>query len=153
MRHTLSALAVGATMAAAAAGIAAAEYPERPIQMIVAYNPGGGTDVAARTLAPFIEKYLANDAPITILNKPGAGGEVGFTALATPKPDGYTIGFINTPRPEHHPDRAQDTLLARQLPADRQRRLRSGRLRRLPRRRHQDARRSGGGRQGAARAS
>ena len=96
LRHPFT-IALGTTTAVAAAGMAAAEYPERPIQMIVAYNPGGGTDVAARTLAPFIEKHLGNNASITILNKPGAGGEVGFTTLAQSEPDGYTIGFINTP--------------------------------------------------------
>lgn len=74
-----------------------AEYPERPITMIVAYSPGGGTDVLARSFAPFIEKYLGNDASFTIINKPGAGGEVGFTALSQSKPDGYTIGFLNLP--------------------------------------------------------
>jgi tripartite-type tricarboxylate transporter receptor subunit TctC len=96
MRRSLSAFAAGAAMALAA-GLAAAEYPERPIQMIVAYNAGGGTDVAARTLVPYIEKYLGDGASISVLNKPGAGGEVGFTALATSEADGYTIGFINTP--------------------------------------------------------
>ncbi len=86
------------TLAAAslmAAGTALADYPERPIDLIVAFSPGGGTDVAARTIEPFIEKYL--EADITVLNKPGAGGEIGFTALAESKPDGYTIGFINIP--------------------------------------------------------
>ena len=97
MRQFLSALTFAAAALGAASVAAAAEYPERPITMIVAYNPGGGTDVAARTLAPFIEKHLGNDASITILNKPGAGGEVGFTALANSDADGYTIGFINTP--------------------------------------------------------
>lgn len=77
------------------AGTALAEYPDRPIDLIVAFSPGGGTDVAARTIEPFIEKYLKAD--ITVLNKPGAGGEIGFTALAQSKPDGYTIGFINIP--------------------------------------------------------
>lgn len=83
----------------AVAGIASAqaEYPERPITMLVAYSAGGGTDVAARTLAPYIAKYLGNNASIVIVNKSGAGGEVGFTELALAKPDGYTIGFINTP--------------------------------------------------------
>ena len=98
MRQTVSAILLGAAAAATAAGSAAAQqYPERPIEMIVAYSAGGGTDVAARTLAPFIEKYLGNDASITVMNKPGAGGEVGFTTLANAEPDGYTIGFINTP--------------------------------------------------------
>ena len=74
-----------------------AEYPERPITMIVAYSAGGGTDIAARTLGPFIEKHLGGDASIVVLNRPGAGGEIGFTELAQAEADGYTIGFINTP--------------------------------------------------------
>nr|WP_245392455.1 tripartite tricarboxylate transporter substrate binding protein [Salinicola endophyticus] len=74
---------------------AMADYPERAVQMIVAYSAGGGTDIAARTLVPYIEKALGTD--ITVINRPGAGGEVGFTALAHAQPDGYTIGFINTP--------------------------------------------------------
>ncbi|MEQ3625394.1 MAG: tripartite tricarboxylate transporter substrate binding protein [Celeribacter sp.] len=76
---------------------ALAEYPERPINMIVAYSAGGGTDIAARTLAPFVEKYLGEDASIVVLNRAGAGGEIGFTELAQAEPDGYTIGFVNTP--------------------------------------------------------
>ncbi|WP_240612426.1 tripartite tricarboxylate transporter substrate binding protein [Salinicola lusitanus] len=74
---------------------AMADYPERAVQMIIGYSAGGGTDIAARTLAPYIEKELGTD--ITVINRPGAGGEVGFTALANAEPDGYTIGFINTP--------------------------------------------------------
>lgn len=89
----MGAIAVGVVSASSAS----AEYPERPITMIVAYSAGGGTDIAARTLVPFLEEYLGNDASITVTNRPGAGGEIGFTALATAEPDGYTIGFINTP--------------------------------------------------------
>jgi tripartite-type tricarboxylate transporter receptor subunit TctC len=76
---------------------AQAAYPEQPISMIVAYAPGGGTDIVARVLARYLEKYLGNDARIVVLNKPGAGGAIGFTTLASAPPDGYTIGFINTP--------------------------------------------------------
>ncbi|UOM35797.1 tripartite tricarboxylate transporter substrate binding protein [Acuticoccus sp. I52.16.1] len=91
-------IALAATLAASVAATSAyAEYPERPITMIVAYSAGGGTDIAARTLVPFIEKELGDGASITVVNRPGAGGEIGFTALAQAKPDGYTIGFINTP--------------------------------------------------------
>jgi tripartite-type tricarboxylate transporter receptor subunit TctC len=75
--------------------VLAEEYPERPIEVIVAFGPGGGTDVAARTIEPFIEKYLDED--LVIMNKPGAGGEVGFSLLAASNPDGYTMGFINLP--------------------------------------------------------
>jgi tripartite-type tricarboxylate transporter receptor subunit TctC len=96
MRKTL-ALTVACGLSAMTATAALAEYPEQPIEMIVAYSAGGGTDTAARTLVPFIEKYLGDDASITVVNKPGAGGEIGFTAVANAEPDGYTIGFINTP--------------------------------------------------------
>tara|TARA_B100000378_G_scaffold254153_1_gene230491 strand:- start:99 stop:1055 length:957 start_codon:yes stop_codon:yes gene_type:complete len=90
-------LAIASAILALGISAAHAEYPDRPINMIVSYSAGGGTDIAARTLAPFIEKYLGDDASIVVLNKPGAGGEIGFTELAQSKPDGYTIGFINTP--------------------------------------------------------
>lgn len=74
-----------------------AAYPERPISMIIAYSPGGGTDLVARALAPFIEKYLGGGAKIVVVNRAGAGGEIGFAALSAAAPDGYTIGFVNTP--------------------------------------------------------
>ncbi len=75
----------------------AAEYPERPITMIVAYAPGGGTDLVARLIAPYIEKYLGHGARIVVSNKLGAGGAIGFAELAKAPADGYTIGFLNTP--------------------------------------------------------
>jgi len=78
-------------------GLAAAVYPERPITMLIAYPPGGGTDLVGRALGPFIEKYLGGGARIVVVNRAGAGGEVGFAALANATPDGYTIGFVNTP--------------------------------------------------------
>jgi tripartite-type tricarboxylate transporter receptor subunit TctC len=78
-------------------GTAAAAYPERPITMLIAYSPGGGTDLVARALAPYIEKNLGGDARIVIVNRAGAGGEIGFAALAAAPADGYTIGFVNTP--------------------------------------------------------
>ena len=76
---------------------ARAAYPEQPINMIVGYAPGGGTDLVARMIAPFIERYLGEGARIVVVNRPGAGGSIGFAALAAAAPDGYTIGFINTP--------------------------------------------------------
>ncbi|WP_050526198.1 tripartite tricarboxylate transporter substrate binding protein [Pseudorhodobacter aquimaris] len=90
-------LFTAAAVVVASAAAAQAEYPERPINMIVAYSAGGGTDIAARTLAPFIEKHLGGGASIVVLNRAGAGGEIGFTELAQAEADGYTIGFINTP--------------------------------------------------------
>ncbi|WP_262272634.1 tripartite tricarboxylate transporter substrate binding protein [Microvirga yunnanensis] len=77
-------------------GAAHAEWPkDRPIEMIVAFAPGGGTDVMNRTLAPYIEKELG--AKITILNRPGASGEIAYTAMTQAKPDGYTLSSLNTP--------------------------------------------------------
>lgn len=76
---------------------AAAAYPEQPINMIVAFAPGGGTDLIARAIAPYIERYLGDGAKIAVLNRPGAGGAIAFSALANAPADGYTIGFINTP--------------------------------------------------------
>lgn len=90
---------LAATVTAAALMIAPsvqAAYPDRPINMIVSYAPGGGTDLVARALAPYIEKHLGG-ARIVVVNRPGAGGEIGFAEVARAKPDGYTIGFINTP--------------------------------------------------------
>ena len=76
---------------------AEANYPNRPIEMIVAFAPGGGTDLVARLLARHLEKQLGGNASIVVLSKPGAGGAIGFGELARAAPDGYTIGFLNTP--------------------------------------------------------
>ncbi len=78
-------------------GAARAAYPDRPIRMIIAYSAGGGTDIIGRAIAPFIEKHLGPGAKIVIENRTGAGGAIGFQAIASAPPDGYTIGFINTP--------------------------------------------------------
>ncbi len=80
-----------------AAGAAYAEYPEKPIQVIVGYSAGGGTDVMARTVGPFLEKYLGSGASIVVKNMPGASGQIGVTEVANADPDGYTLGTYNLP--------------------------------------------------------
>jgi len=92
-----TAFAAAIVSAAGLVSTAEAAYPERPITMIVAYTAGGATDVTARMLAPFIEAKLGEGARIVVLNRGGAGGEIGYAALAQAAPDGYTIGFICTP--------------------------------------------------------
>lgn len=78
------------------AGAAWADWPtDRPIEMIVAFAPGGGTDIMLRTLAPFVEAELGTQIPV--MNRPGASGEIAYTALSQAKPDGYTISSLNTP--------------------------------------------------------
>jgi tripartite-type tricarboxylate transporter receptor subunit TctC len=74
---------------------AAFAFPDKPISLTVSYKAGGSTDVAARAMAPYLEKYLGQ--PIVVKNLPGAGGQTGWTKLARSKADGYTIGFINLP--------------------------------------------------------
>lgn len=71
------------------------EFPNKPIEIIVAYKAGGGTDVGARILASVAEKTLGQS--VVVINKPGSDGELGYTQLAKADPDGYTIGFINLP--------------------------------------------------------
>jgi tripartite-type tricarboxylate transporter receptor subunit TctC len=88
---------VGAATALAlgAASAAAQDFPNRPIQLMVAFPAGGSTDIAARIVAAIAEKDLGQ--PIVVVNKGGAGGQVGWTEMVRQKPDGYYIGFINLP--------------------------------------------------------
>jgi tripartite-type tricarboxylate transporter receptor subunit TctC len=79
------------------AGAAWADYPEKPIEVIVGYSAGGGTDVMARTAAPFVEKYLGEGASLVVKNMPGASGQIGVTEAANADPDGYTLGTYNLP--------------------------------------------------------
>ena len=79
------------------AGAALAEYPEKPITIVVGFDAGGGTDVMARTAAPYIEKYLGDGASLIVKNVPGASGQIGITETAASEPDGYTIGTFNLP--------------------------------------------------------
>lgn len=78
--------------------LAHAAWPDdRPIELVVGFAPGGGTDTIARALARFMGKRLGPQARIVVVNKPGAGGEVAAAFVANAKPDGYTIGTINEP--------------------------------------------------------
>ncbi|MFM9888319.1 MAG: tripartite tricarboxylate transporter substrate binding protein [Burkholderiales bacterium] len=70
-------------------------FPSRPVQLMVAFPPGGSTDVGARIVAGIAEKILGQS--IVVVNKGGAGGQVGWTDLSRQKPDGYNIGFLNLP--------------------------------------------------------
>ncbi|MBU3631515.1 tripartite tricarboxylate transporter substrate binding protein [Polynucleobacter sp. AP-Melu-500A-A1] len=71
-------------------GLSYAEsFPDRPIKLIVGYAPGGGTDLVARVLAPYLSKALGQ--PIVVDNKPGAGGSAAASYVAKSKPDGYTL--------------------------------------------------------------
>jgi tripartite-type tricarboxylate transporter receptor subunit TctC len=88
--------ALAATVAAlAATSSLAQDFPNKPVQLMVAYPPGGSTDIGARIVASIAEKMLGQ--PIVVVNKGGAGGQVGWTELVRQRPDGHYIGFINLP--------------------------------------------------------
>ena len=70
----------------------AAQYPNRPITLIVPWGAGGGTDATARILASIMEKDLKQ--PINVVNRTGGSGVVGHAAIAQAPPDGYTVGLI-----------------------------------------------------------
>ena len=81
-----------------AAPAVAEGYPERPIMMMVSYGAGGATDFQARIVTMTSGNEDALGMPIAILNKPGAGGRVGWNWLATQaEADGYTLGAYNVP--------------------------------------------------------
>ncbi|MCV6592350.1 MAG: tripartite tricarboxylate transporter substrate binding protein [Silicimonas sp.] len=97
MKQILAAAAM-ATFALAGAGLAEEAYPERPIMMMVSYGAGGATDFQARIVTMTAGNEDALGMPIAIINKPGAGGRVGWNWFATQaEADGYTLGAYNIP--------------------------------------------------------
>ena len=75
-----------------AAATCYAQYPQRPVQVIVPWGAGGGTDATARIIATLLEKELKQ--PFNVVNRTGGSGVVGHDAIAKAAPDGYTIGMI-----------------------------------------------------------
>ena len=71
---------------------ASPEYPSRTINILVPFPPGGTTDLGARSLAESMERHLKH--PVVVVNKVGGQTTVGGYAVASAKPDGYTLGFF-----------------------------------------------------------
>lgn len=67
----------------------AADYPNRPVKIIIPWGVGGGTDMLVRSMLSFMGKYFPR--PMVVINKPGGGGVIGTTFALNAKPDGYTI--------------------------------------------------------------
>ena len=78
-----------AALAALAAGLAAAQFPDHPVTMVVPFPPGGVADTVARPVAEAMSRELKQ--PVVIENKAGAGGAIGMAHVAKAKPDGYTV--------------------------------------------------------------
>ena len=95
MSRIVIACGVALALAAATSSAGAQDFPNKPVQLMVAYPAGGSTDIAARIVASIAEKALGQ--PVVVVNKGGAGGQVGWTEFVRQRPDGYYIGFINLP--------------------------------------------------------
>lgn len=70
------------------------DYPKNPINLIVPFSAGGGTDLQARALEKMFVKHL--NQKILVINKPGGGGTIGWNELVQATPDGYTLGMTAT---------------------------------------------------------
>src|SRR6187549_2091482 len=82
-------LAAAAVLTLTTALGALAEYPDKPIKLIVPFPPGGGTDIIARVVGDKLSSSLG--WKVVVENKAGAGGTLGMDAAAKSKPDGYTL--------------------------------------------------------------
>lgn len=86
---------LGLAAVALAAGAASAQeaYPSKPVEFVVPWSPGGGSDTLMRIVANNVEPHLGQ--PMAVINMPGVGGTVGLKEAAARKPDGYTIAQIH----------------------------------------------------------
>src|SRR4051795_11490485 len=87
--RVLAALLVGFAAFCTDVSARAAEYPTRPVTLIVAFTPGGPSDVLARILGKKLEQLLGQ--PFVIENRPGAGGNIAAELAARAAPDAYTV--------------------------------------------------------------
>jgi tripartite-type tricarboxylate transporter receptor subunit TctC len=88
---TLAAIAAG--LALAASPVAAQDYPDRPITMIIPLGAGGSHDLNARVITSVLPQYLGQ--PVVVQLMPGAGGQTGTAAASEAQPDGYTLLFTH----------------------------------------------------------
>lgn len=89
-------LITGMTLGSISMPIAYADtYPSKPVTVIVSHRAGGSTDLPARLVQPFLEKYLG--VPVVVQNKTGAGGSIARVYVMKQKPDGYTLLITQQP--------------------------------------------------------
>ena len=88
-------MAIGAALAVSASkAIAQEQYPTRPVRVVVAFAPGGGTDIVARSLAARLTTRFGQQ--FVVDNRPGAGGITGIELVAKAQPDGYTLLVVSS---------------------------------------------------------
>jgi tripartite-type tricarboxylate transporter receptor subunit TctC len=88
--RALPALALAGVLALPAAAQAPADYPSKPIHVVVTFPPGGSADAVVRMLVPRLNAKLGQQ--VVVDNRPGAGGNIGLAVVAKAPPDGYTLG-------------------------------------------------------------
>ncbi|MGD9946480.1 MAG: tripartite tricarboxylate transporter substrate-binding protein, partial [Burkholderiaceae bacterium] len=91
-RMLLLVLAAVVALMAPAFASASSKFPTRSVEMIVPYPPGGSADFVTRLIAEQLSKGWG--VPVIVQNRPGATGQIGFSAIAKAKPDGYTFGLV-----------------------------------------------------------
>lgn len=97
MKHLLTGALVGMMTLVGSAALAD-DYPDRPVSVVVSYGAGGATDFQARIVTMVAGNEDVLGQPIVIINKPGAGGRVGWNWFATEaEADGYTLSAYNVP--------------------------------------------------------
>ncbi len=94
LKRALYSMTVGLTLACAAHGAAAENYPSKGIEIVVPVTPGSGTDLIARAIAEEMTKRL--DTNVIVLNKPGAASQIAAAYVQRAKPDGYTLLIIHS---------------------------------------------------------
>ncbi|MBV7481710.1 tripartite tricarboxylate transporter substrate binding protein [Bordetella sp. BOR01] len=89
IKSLVSLTAMAASLACGVPAQAESQYPQRPVTIVVAFAPGGATDVLARKLAQKLGDHYKQS--FVVENKPGAGGNIGTAYAGRAKPDGYTL--------------------------------------------------------------
>src|SRR5271168_158489 len=82
-------IAISSTLLCAVSPLRAGDYPDRTIQLVVPFTAGGNTDTVARLIADKMQNSLKQ--PVIVVNKPGAGTNIGAEYVATSEPDGYRM--------------------------------------------------------------
>ncbi|GAA5175746.1 tripartite tricarboxylate transporter substrate binding protein [Modicisalibacter zincidurans] len=94
LKLAIGGLVLGTTLGASASALAQSEdYPSKPVELIVPWSPGGGSDTLMRLISNNAEEYL--DQPMPVINMPGVSGTTGLKELSKREPDGYTVGQIH----------------------------------------------------------
>lgn len=97
MHKKMMAVALALVTTMLCAGVSSAvDYPRKPINVLIGFAPGGGSDVMLSMVRPLLEKTLKTT--LVPVYKPGAGSDIALTELATSKPDGYTVVISCTPQ-------------------------------------------------------